>query len=348
MSGGVDSSVAAFLLKEQGYEVSGVTMCLGVAAEESGKTKCCGPREIEDARRVCRMLDINHYVMDFSRDLEEQVVAPFIEEYSRGRTPNPCVECNRHIKFGTLLDKASALGFDFIATGHYAGIERKGGKSFLKRPRDRKKDQTYFLYAVKREALDRFVFPLAGLTKDAVREIARKKILPVSDKPESQDICFIPEEGYGAFFRARSIGVKPGEIVDKRGNVLGKHEGIAFYTIGQRARLGGRPGEPLFVLSLDPGKDLVIVGEKKNLQAAGLIADRINLLVDDLPPKAVAKIRYAHSGASCRTFLENGRLRILFDEPQEAVTPGQSVVLYAGEIVLGGGIISEAIHANHR
>lgn len=160
MSGGVDSSVAAFLLKEQGYEVSGVTMCLGVAAEESGKTKCCGPREIEDARRVCRMLDINHYVMDFSRDLEEQVVAPFIEEYSRGRTPNPCVECNRHIKFGTLLDKASALGFDFIATGHYAGIERKGGKSFLKRPRDRKKDQTYFLYAVKREALDRFVFPL--------------------------------------------------------------------------------------------------------------------------------------------------------------------------------------------
>jgi tRNA-uridine 2-sulfurtransferase len=346
ISGGVDSSVAAFLLKEQGHEVIGITMCLGVTAEEGGKTKCCGPREIEDARRVCRILGIHHYVMDFSRDLEERIVKPFIEEYSRGRTPNPCVECNRHIKFGTLLDKASAMGFDFVATGHYAGMERMKGTSFLKRARDRKKDQTYFLYAVKRGVLDRLVFPLAGLTKDAVREIARKNGLPVSDKAESQDICFIPKEGYGAFFRARSIGVKPGELVDKKGNVLGKHEGIAFYTIGQRARLGGRPGEPLFVLSLDPRKDLVIVGEKKDLQAAGLMADRVNILVDDLPSKATAKIRYAHSGANCQVSLENGRLRILFDEPQEAVTPGQSVVLYDGEIVLGGGIISKAIHAN--
>ena len=217
ISGGVDSSVAALLLKEQGHEVVGITMCLGVAAEEGGRTKCCGPREIEDARRVCQMLEIPHYIMDFSGDLEEHIVKPFIEEYARGRTPNPCVACNRHIKFGTLLDKVTAMGFDFIATGHYARVEEKGGRSILSLSKETRKDQTYFLHAIKRETLDRIRFPLADLTKEEVRQIARKHRLPVSDKQESQDICFIPEEGYGAFLRTRSIDVKPGEFVDSEG-----------------------------------------------------------------------------------------------------------------------------------
>ncbi len=344
ISGGVDSSVAALLLKEQGHEVVGITMCLGVAAEEGGHTKCCGPREIEDARRVCQLLEIPHYVMDFSGDLEEHIVRPFIDEYAQGRTPNPCVACNRFIKFGTLLDKVAALGFDFIATGHYAKIEGTGGRSILARSRESRKDQTYFLHAVRRETLGRIRFPLAELMKEEVRQIARKHRLPVSDKQESQDICFIPDEGYGAFLRSRSIEVKPGEFVDKKGNILGRHRGYALYTMGQRARLGGWSGDPLYVLGIDADKNRVVVGGKADLLAPGLMADQVNLLVDDLPSKCIAKIRYAHRGAACRVALDGDLLRVVFDEPQEAITPGQYVVLYDGGIVLGGGVIREVLN----
>jgi tRNA-specific 2-thiouridylase len=344
ISGGVDSSVAALLLKEQGHEVVGITMCLGVAAEEGGRTKCCGPREIEDARRVCQMLEIPHYTMDFSGDLEEHIVKPFVDEYARGRTPNPCVACNRHIKFGTLLDKVTAMGFDFIATGHYARVEVKGGRSILSLSKERRKDQTYFLHAIKRETLDRIRFPLADLTKEEVRQIARKHRLPVSDKQESQDICFIPDEGYGAFLRSRSIEVKPGEFVDRKGNILGKHRGFALYTLGQRARLGGWSGDTLYVLGVDVRNNRVVVGGKADLLAPGLAADRVNLLVDDLPVRAVAKIRYAHRGAACRVALDGDVLRVAFDELQEAITPGQYVVLYDGGIVLGGGVIREVLN----
>lgn len=340
ISGGVDSSVAALLLKQQGHEVAGVTMRLGAAAGAGG-TKCCGLREIEDARRVCRMLDIPHDIMDFSADLEEQVVRPFLEEYERGRTPNPCVACNRDIKFGTLLDRISALGFDYIATGHYAKIERREGKSFLKRSIEARKDQTYFLHAIRREALARIRFPLSDLTKDEVRQIARNNGLPVSDKEESQDICFIPDQGYGEFLRTRSIDVKPGQFVDSKGNILGEHRGYALYTTGQRARLGGWSGDPLYVLGVDARKNRVVVGGKADLMAPGLVADRVNLLVDNLPERAVAKIRYAHRGAPCTVALDEDLLRVAFDELQEAVTPGQSVVLYDNGIVLGGGIIRE-------
>ncbi|MGE5799179.1 MAG: tRNA 2-thiouridine(34) synthase MnmA [Syntrophaceae bacterium] len=343
ISGGVDSSVAALLLKEQGHEVVGITMCLGVAAGEGGHTKCCGPREIEDARRVCQMLEIPHYVMDFSGDLEEHIVRTFIEEYARGRTPNPCVACNRHIKFGTLLDKVTAMGFDFIATGHYARMERKEGRPALARSREARKDQTYFLHAIKREALDRIRFPLADLTKEEVRRIARASRLPVSDKQESQDICFIPEEGYGAFLRSRSIDVKPGQFVDREGNVLGIHRGYALYTTGQRARLGGWSGEPLYVLAIDAKKNRVVVGGKADLLAPGLVAERVNLLADDLPARCVAKIRYAHRGAACRVDFDGNLLRVVFDEPQDAITPGQYVVLYDDGFVLGGGVIREAL-----
>ncbi len=341
ISGGVDSSVAALLLKQQGHEVAGITMRLGAAAGAVG-TKCCGLREIEDAGRVCKMLGIPHDIMDFSADLEERVVRPFIEEYERGRTPNPCVACNRDIKFGTLLDKVMALGFDCIATGHYAKIERREGRSFLKRSSEARKDQTYFLHAIRREALGRIRFPLADLTKEEVRQIARKNGLPVAEKQESQDICFIPEEGYGAFLRARSIEVKPGEFVDKEGNIVGEHRGYALYTRGQRARLGGWSGDTLYVLGVDAGKNRVVVGGKTDLLTPGLVADRVNLLVDDLPERAIAKIRYAHRGAPCTVILEGDLLRVVFDEPQGAITPGQSVVLYDNGIVLGGGVIREA------
>ena len=342
VSGGVDSSVAALLLKEQGHEVAGITMSVGAGeGREDAKSSCL--RDVADARRVCRILGIPHHVADVSREMEELIVQPFMAEYQRGRTPNPCVACNRLIKFGLLLDRAASLGIDVLATGHYARIERRQGVACLMRSRETRKDQTYFLHAVRRQTLDRVRFPLAALMKEEVKQIARKHGLPVSDKPESQDICFIPGEGYGAFLRARSIPVSPGEFVDGSGQVLGRHRGVALYTIGQRARLGGLAGAPLYVHAVDAEKNRVILGEKADLLAPGLIANRVNLLVDELPERAIAKIRYAHRGVPCRVSLEGDSLRVIFDEPQEAVTPGQSVVLYDRDMVLGGGVIEEGV-----
>ncbi len=347
MSGGVDSAVAAFLLKEEGYEVVGVTMCLGVVPAEGGKAKCCGPKEVEDARRVCQALGIGHYVIDFAADLEEKVIRPFVAEYCRGRTPNPCVTCNREIKFASLLEKALAWGFDGIATGHYAGIERIDGQCCLVRAKDPRKDQTYFLHAIPREALAKVLFPLASLVKDEVRAIAEKAGLPVFAKPESQDICFIPAEGHEAFLRSRGAKLAPGEIVDREGNVRGRHRGIACYTIGQRGGLGISAPRPLYVLAIDVPKNRLIVGEKGDLRSTELIADQVRCLVDAFPAEAWAKIRYAHRAARCKISQEGGRLTVRFCEPQEAVTPGQSVVLYDGRTVLGGGIIEEVCFGTH-
>jgi tRNA-specific 2-thiouridylase len=341
VSGGVDSAVAALLLKESGYEVVGVTMCLGVAPAEGGRAKCCGPREIEDAKQVCRALGIRHYVVDFAEDLEEKVIRPFVGEYERGRTPNPCVACNRFIKFGSLLAKALAWGFDGIATGHYADVAAEDGKYRLKRPRDLRKDQTYFLHAMPREALARVLFPLAAHTKDEVRGIAERAGLPVHDKPESQDICFIPAEGHEAFLRGRGVRVEPGEIVDRDGRVLGRHRGIACYTIGQRGGLRISSPAPLYVLSIDAERNRLVVGSKGELKSGGLAAEQINRLVDSFPEEAWAKIRYAHRAARCRVSCDGDRLTVRFAEPQESVAPGQSVVLYDGATVLGGGIIKE-------
>jgi tRNA-specific 2-thiouridylase len=341
MSGGVDSAVAALLLKQSGREVVGLTMCLGVAPAPGGPVKCCGPQEIEDARGVCHALGIRHYVVDFAADLEEKVIRPFVEEYCRGRTPNPCVACNRWIKFGSLLAKALAWGFDGIATGHYAAIEEKNGRRRLKIPKDRRKDQTYFLHAMPREALDKVLFPLARLTKEEVRGIAEESGLPLFDKPESQDICFIPDEGRGAFLRSRGVGIEPGEIVDRRGRVIGRHGGIACYTIGQRTGLGIASPAPLYVTAIDAVTNRLVVGEKRGLLAEGLAADQINCLVDAFPEEAWAKIRYAHRAARCRISQSGDRLTVRFMEPQEAASPGQSVVLYDNDTVLGGGVIQE-------
>jgi tRNA-specific 2-thiouridylase len=336
MSGGVDSAVAALLLKERGHEIA-----------EGGQVKCCGPQEVEDARRVCRALGIGHYVVDFADDLEEKVIRPFVAEYCRGRTPNPCVTCNREIKFASLLEKALAWGFDGIATGHYAAIEVVNGQRRLTKPKDQRKDQTYFLHAIQREALARALFPLAGLTKDEVRAIAKKAGLPVFDKPESQDICFIPAEGIEAFLRSRGAEVAPGEIVNREGRVLGHHKGIACYTIGQRGGLGISAPRPLYVLAIDAPGNRLVVGEKGELRSTGLSADQVNCLVDVFPGEAWAKIRYAHRAARCKVSHEDGRLTVLFAEPQEAVAPGQSVVLYDGQTVLGGGIIQEVYFGTH-
>ncbi|MBU0503408.1 MAG: tRNA 2-thiouridine(34) synthase MnmA [Candidatus Omnitrophota bacterium] len=344
MSGGVDSSTAAYLLKKNGFEVVGVTMCLGVNPAESKKAHCCGAKEIEDAKAVCRKISIPHYVFDFSKALKEKVIANFIDEYSNGRTPNPCVVCNRELKFGSLLKKAKALGFSLLATGHYARLGRYKGKSVIKKPKDRIKDQTYFLYSINKKILDSVIFPLEGYAKAQVREIARRAGLPVADKPQSQDICFIPDKNYKKYLLQMGIKLSPGDIVDEKGKILGRHKGLVNYTIGQRAGLGVGSLGPLYVKALDTKRNSLVVAGKNRIKAKGLIAEKFNLHVDRLPEKVWVKIRYGHVSVKSRVFLKNGCLRVIFGQPQEAVTPGQSVVLYDKEVLLGGGIIKQGIY----
>jgi tRNA-specific 2-thiouridylase len=342
MSGGVDSSISAFLLKEKGYDVYGITMCFGVKDIKDEKPRCCGPQAIEDAKRVCDKLKISHYVMDFSKELEEKVIDNFISQYLKGRTPNPCVECNKFIKFGSLLEKALSLDFNFLATGHYAKIEKSNGNYFLKKARDKKKDQSYFLYPIKKEFLKYILFPLADLTKEEVRELAEKINLSVYNKPQSQDICFIPDRNYRKFLEKR-IKTKPGPILDLRGNILGEHKGIFSYTIGQREGLGISFGEPLYVIEIKPEENQIIVGERKDLRAGGLVTGEINILVENLPKETYAKIRYTSKEAKCYLEKSDGKIKIIFEKEQSAVTPGQSAVLYNKDLVLGGGIIEEVI-----
>lgn len=342
MSGGVDSSVAAMLLKDEGYDVSGLTMCLGIPTED--ETKCCGATAVDDAKRVCDCLNINHYIFDYASRLEEKVIANFVSEYKKGRTPNPCVECNRHLKFGNLLEKALALGFDFLATGHYASIEKEEEGYCLKRPKDKKKDQTYFLYPIPYERLGNILFPLAHLTKDEVRELAKRNSLPVAAKQESQDICFVTQKNSQEFLLERVKETTPGEIVDLKGKVLGKHRGIIFHTIGQRGGLGISNPTPLYVVFIDAVKNRIVVGEKKDLMCKGLIASDINMLVKAWPKQIHAKIRYRKKEALCEVKAEHNKLKVIFAEEQEAITPGQSVVFYDHDRVLGGGIIDEVLY----
>jgi len=348
MSGGVDSSVAALLLKEGGYDVTGMTMCLGVAdGGDSEKATCCGSTAIEDARGICARLGIPHYVLDYSAQLEEQVIRKFISEYGRGRTPNPCIDCNRYLKFGKLLATARSSGFDFLATGHYAEIGREGESYFLKRPRDRKKDQTYFLYPIVSEALPLILFPLAPFTKEEVRMMARQADLPVAEKAESQDICFVKQKNYQAFVEGKGLRSKPGVIVDLAGKKLGEHRGVPFYTIGQRSGLGISSPSPLYVVSLDALANRVVVGDKSNLHARGLIAGDLNILAAGgrLPSVAEAKIRYRKKAARCALFLDEDKLKVIFEETQEAITPGQAVVCYQNDRVVAGGVIEEVLNA---
>ena len=345
MSGGVDSSVAAMILRNEGYDVSGVTMRLGIR-DGGERARCCGPAAVDDAKRVCNRLGISHYVFDYAEELEEKVIARFVSEYLRGRTPNPCVDCNRHLKFGSLLERAQIMGCDFLATGHYAAIERNDGAYHLTRPQDRRKDQTYFLYAIPSRALSSILFPLASLTKEEVRKMATEAALPVARKQESQDICFVTQKNYQAFLVERIQGLKPGHILDMEGNVLGKHRGIIFYTIGQRGGLGISSRTPLYVISINHEDNRIIVGEKKDLKAKGLVAADLNMFVDAWPHRVYAKIRYRKREAACAATREGDRLMVVFEDEQEAITPGQSVVFYADDRVLGGGIIEEVLHGN--
>ncbi len=342
MSGGVDSSLAAYLLKKKGYNLTGLTMCFGIKHANRRRTACCDAKAIRDAKEVCRKLDIPHYVMDFSKELEKKVIKTFISEYQLGRTPNPCVECNRSLKFDILLKRARAMGFAFLATGHYARIER--GR--LKKAKDKTKDQSYFLYAIKKQNLKSILFPVGKLKKSEVRKIAKNARIPVYEKPESQNICFIPDKDYHKFISKRAEK-KPveGLIRDTGGKIVGKHKGAIFYTVGQRGGLGVAYKCPRYVISIDAVKNELIIGEEKELASGGLIAKDINLLVDKLPKDAVAKVRYNQGETECTPILCKNKkeLKIMFKTPEKAITPGQSVVLYKGDNVIGGGIIERSL-----
>lgn len=339
MSGGVDSSTAAALLKDKGYDVVGVTMCLGVESVNDKKPTCCGTQAIADARKVADALDIPHYVFNYTGMLAEKVIAPFVEAYSQGRTPNPCVLCNRYLKFESLLTKANAMGFRYLATGHYARTKDTPSGTGLFRPLDRSKDQTYFLYHMRYEHLDRILFPLADYSKTKVREIALQKGLPVANKPGSQDICFIPDGDYRTFVNERIGNPRTGDFIDKNGTVLGTHAGLIQYTIGQRKGLGIAAGKPLFVVRIDPQTNQVVLGEETDLYRTTLTARGSNMLAGSLPPRALAQIRYNHPPNPCSLTYDGTVLTIRFDTPEKSVTPGQSVVLYDEDRVLGGGII---------
>lgn len=341
MSGGVDSSVAAYLVRQEGYPATGATMCLGVM-DETGRPACCGPEAVKDAKKVCMQLDMPHYVLDFSRQLQESVIKDFIEQYRQGRTPNPCVRCNRYLKFSALYEYARSCGYDAIATGHYARIIRKNGKVLLARHHDDVKDQTYFLYSIPQPVLEHVVFPLAEHTKEEVRSIAHTANLPIASKPESQEICFITDNDYRRFLKQNGIEEKPGNFYTMSGTVVGRHKGIFNYTIGQRKGLGIALGTPCYVVAINIRNNAVTVGSRKDLYSSSLYARDVNLFMDEIPAECTAKVRYTQNDVPCFANLNNGILEVLFKEPVESVTPGQSVVLYSGDVVVGGGIIEEA------
>jgi len=350
MSGGVDSSVAAVLLKEDGYQVIGVTMQIWPSdgqATDSGFGGCCGIDAIEDARKVSQKLGIPHYVVNFKDIFARKVIADFCREYSRGRTPNPCVRCNQYIKFGALLESAMELGADFIATGHHARIEldETNGTYLLKKGTDLHKDQSYFLCQLTQKQLSHALLPIGNLTKDKVREIASKLGLPVADKPGSQEICFVPDDDYPGFLKNYiPQAAKPGPILDESGNILGKHRGIMSYTIGQRKGLGIAAAEPLYVTAIKPDRNAIVVGAKAESYGSELIASNLNWMAiaePKQPIKVTAKVRYRHPGAEATLFpLANEELYVKFFEPQMAITPGQAIVFYNGDTVVGGGTIS--------
>jgi len=344
MSGGVDSSVAAALVARAGVEVCGITMCLALPGKPSEAAACCGPQTIDDARRVCALLGIPHYVLDFGKELERSVIGDFVHEYERGRTPNPCVRCNERVKFEALLNKASALGFDALATGHYARVLKKGGKLFLAKAKDPAKDQSYFLCRLTREKLSRIEFPLGDLTKPEVRQIARELRLPVAEKKESQEICFIPGD-YRVFLEGRGIrGCGPGDIIERGGKVVGKHRGIPYYTIGQRTGLGIARGYPVYVSEIDAKNNRIVVEGKEALMKREFTVT--GLVFPGGRPRGrsfMARIRHLSREARATVEFHGDTLTARFTEPQFAITPGQSAVFYDGELVRCGGIIDEVL-----
>lgn len=340
MSGGVDSSVSAIILKEQGYDVIGTTLNL------LSCSNCCS---YIDVKEICSHINVPHYIYEGKQEFDEYVIKNFIDEYKNCRTPNPCIRCNKYLKFGAMYEQAKKMGCDYIATGHYAKIEydERYNKKVLKKSNAIGKDQSYVLYNIPKELLDKIIFPLGNFkNKNEIREIAEKHELKVAHKKDSEDICFIPNGNYKEFLENNSdIKGKEGNIVNLKGDILGKHKGLYKYTIGQRKGLGISNPEPLYVIGFDKNKNVLIVGEESELYKKELYAIDVNwLLIDELkePMKVNAKIRYASKEAPAIIYpLENNKIKVVFDEPQKSITPGQAAVFYIDDVVLGGGIIEK-------
>ncbi|MFH1542321.1 MAG: tRNA 2-thiouridine(34) synthase MnmA [bacterium] len=352
MSGGVDSSVAAALLKDQGYDLIGATMnvwsafaptVVGASADKPSRS-CCGITAATDAKKVADKLGIPHYTLNFKDVFQKCVIDDFITEYKQGRTPNPCIRCNQFIKFKHLAQKARELGCDYVATGHYVRRLQVTGYRLLKGI-DKKKDQSYVLYMMSQGDLAHTLFPLGDMTKDEVRKLAKKYGLTTHDKPESQEICFVEDDDYVRFLKENDPeSVKPGNIIDNQGNVVGQHQGIAFYTLGQRKGIGAHKSQPKYVIRLDRENNQVVIGDDGDTYQRELIADELSFIDGEMERwkdgegiRIAAKIRY-NSKEEAATLYPDGK--VVFDQPQRSITPGQSVVFYSGEEVLGGGIIA--------
>lgn len=355
MSGGVDSSVACLLLKQQGYDVVGLTMkLLPNPPPDDTPRPCCTLEMAEDAAGVCRSLGIPHYTLNLVDEFEKDVILPFVRGYSSARTPNPCLECNRIMKFGHLLRRAREIDCERVATGHYARVERRSdGRFLLYRGIDPSKDQSYALYALTQDELAHSMFPLGGLTKEEVRRIAKEAGLKTAGKPESQEICFV-NASYREFLAERGVGSEPGPIVDTSGRVVGRHMGLPFYTVGQRKGLGVAVGEPVYVVRLDPRRNAVIVGKKSEAYSGGCLVENLNMIASERlsgPVRGTCMVRYRGNEVEAvmepiqRTPESLDAAAVRFASPQFAVTPGQAAVLYQGDMVYAGGTIAGGLEA---
>jgi tRNA-specific 2-thiouridylase len=348
MSGGVDSSTAAAMLVEQGYDVIGVMLKLwkhDCFSPDEDLFKCCGAKAEADVRAVCDHLGIPFHLIDDADEFQKQVIGYFAAEYRAGRTPNPCILCNEHLKFGTLLQRADQFGAQYVATGHYARVERANGRTLLRRGRDPRKDQTYFLFSLRQNQLARALFPVGGQTKSDTREAARCRELKTAEKKESMEICFVPDNDYGKFLQQADLVQKHrGEIVDLQGRVLGHHDGIEFYTIGQRKGLGISAPRPLYVIDINAASNRVIVGDDSALDRDEFMVDRCNWIPFDMPPasfEATVKIRYNHPGTPATVTPQSGSsAKVKLHTAQHAITPGQAAVFYQDDLVVGGGWIT--------
>ncbi|MBO4429328.1 MAG: tRNA 2-thiouridine(34) synthase MnmA [Clostridia bacterium] len=346
MSGGVDSSVAAYIMRSNGYDCIGCTMKL-YDNEDAGVPKdhsCCSLDDVEDARSVAYKLGMPYYVFNFSDDFKEKIICKFIESYENGRTPNPCIDCNRYMKFDKLYERAKLLGCEYVVTGHYARIDKENGRYVLKKALDASKDQSYVLYSLTQDQLAHTLFPLGGTSKDETRRIAEECGFSNAHKPDSQDICFVPDGDYAKVIALHTGKTyAPGDFIDKDGSVIGTHRGIVHYTIGQRKGLGVSAATPLYVCKIDVGQNTVTLGEDRDLFSTELTVGDFNWISGEAPRdpfKCDAKIRYRQKQQPATVFpLEDEKVKIVFDEPQRAITPGQAAVLYDGETVLGGGTI---------
>jgi tRNA-specific 2-thiouridylase len=352
MSGGVDSSVAAALLAEQGHDVIGVSMQLYDAAQTTDGERtfgsCCSIEDLHDARRVAAAINIPHYILNFERQFADHVMSNFVSEYVSGRTPLPCARCNSDLKFATLAERADGLGARNVATGHYARVERDPtGRYLLKRGIDPSKDQAYFLFSLTQDQLAHALFPVGDMPKEEVREYARRRRLPVADKPDSQEICFVPDHDYAAFVaRQAPDSARGGAIVDETGRVVGRHDGIHRFTVGQRKGLGlgsSSAGSPLYVLTVSAANREVVVGPKRSLERTTLTVSGVNWIAGcppEQPLRVTAQIRHRHQPASAHVrAIGDARAEAVFDAPQIAITPGQAAVFYDGDVVVGGGWI---------